>query len=603
LFWITDTQFLSEFNSGLFKNTTQWIAKYYAVCNGRMVVHTGDIVENTATVNGQPCSNASDYGNEWTSDPQWRAANQAMTVLLDANIPYTWDAGNHDGCHALGGANLENATDDGWIGWNYAAFNSSIVQKASLNWSNAAWVSSDNEGMDTAVSFSAAGQNFLLMNIQYNGMAELGWARQLLSNPSYEDYHAIIATHDFIGKFGWTDLPNFYGNLNCLIEGCNGQMGYPNVFLTLNGHYDNQSYHTRTTSAVLELMFDRQDEEDFNGSATVTILTFNVENGKIYVNTFDLNNPPQGKDSRPLTEPSYQFRLNQVFALTASCSHASVTVGSAITCKAKIEESGSAPTGSVIWSSNSTGKFSRASCRLTRGVCSVKFTPMATNSSVILTATYGGDSKNSPASGTYDLTVTTKATKTTVSCSPKSAVADTVTIITCKAKVKGYSPTGTVTWSQSGTGSVFLDSTTCTLFEGTCSMNMTGTAAGNVKIQGTYSGDSNNQGSSRLAKLTIKKAPTVTMISCTESSFGKGTNTTCTATVSGAYPSHNGTVTWSKVSGTGRVTFSSKTCTLASGTCSVTITATHRGRATIRAAYSGDSNNRKSPGRLVLTMA
>jgi hypothetical protein len=40
---------------------------------------------------------------------------------------------------------------------------------------------------------------------------------------------------------------------------------------------------------------------------------------------------------------------------------------------------------------------------------------------------------------------------------------------------------------------------------------------------------------------------------------------TCTATVTGAYASHTGVVTWSKVSGPGRVTFSRTTCTLLAG--------------------------------------
>jgi hypothetical protein len=196
------------------------------------------------------------------------------------------------------------------------------------------------------------------------------------------------------------------------------------------------------------------------------------------------------------------------FAL--SCNHAYVVVGATVTCEATVQGSGSAPTGSVAWSSSGSGTFSSASCTLSRhrsyGACSVKFTPTAAGSSLILIASYGGDSKNFPAAGTYGLTVAMKATKTTVSCAPKSAVAGSSTVITCTAKVTGYSPTGEVTWSQSGTGSVSFASTTCTLSQGTCSVTMTGATAGKVTLQGTYTGDSNNQGSSKKATLTIKKA-------------------------------------------------------------------------------------------------
>jgi hypothetical protein len=84
--------------------------------------------------------------------------------------------------------------------------------------------------------------------------------------------------------------------------------------------------------------------------------------------------------------------VKTVCVITVSCSHASVVVGSATACKATV--SGSAPTGTVAWSSSS-GRLSKTSCRLSRhktySTCSVKFTPTAVGSgSVLLTANYGG---------------------------------------------------------------------------------------------------------------------------------------------------------------------------------------------------------------------
>lgn len=202
------------------------------------------------------------------------------------------------------------------------------------------------------------------------------------------------------------------------------------------------------------------------------------------------------------------------------------------------------------------------------------------------------------------------ATYTTVSCNPKSAVAGSSTVITCWADPDRLSgsvqPTGTVRWSQAGTGSVSFKSTACTLMHGSdavCFVVVVGAVNGHVIITATYMGDSSDKGSSGTAKLTITKASTHTTLSCAKSSFGVGTKITCTAAVSGGYPSHTGTVTWSKVSGTGKVTFSSKTCTLSSGKCSVTITATAAGSVKIEATYGGDSHNLRSSGTFVLTMA
>jgi hypothetical protein len=70
----------------------------------------------------------------------------------------------------------------------------------------------------------------------------------------------------------------------------------------------------------------------------------------------------------------------------------------------------------------------------------------------------------------------------------------------------------------------------------------------------------------------------------------------CTATVTGAYSSHTGTIAWSTVSGPGRVTLSMKTCTLKAGKCSVTVKGMAAGSVTIEASYSGDSNNTGSSG-------
>ena len=46
LFWFTDTQYLSMGDGSLFKDMTNWIASNYTACNGKMVVHTGDIVQD-----------------------------------------------------------------------------------------------------------------------------------------------------------------------------------------------------------------------------------------------------------------------------------------------------------------------------------------------------------------------------------------------------------------------------------------------------------------------------------------------------------------------------------------------------------------------------
>jgi hypothetical protein len=241
----------------------------------------------------------------------------------------------------------------------------------------------------------------------------------------------------------------------------------------------------------------------------------------------------------------------------------------------------------------------------------VKFTPTAPSPSVILTANYAGDNNNPPSIGAYNLVVIMETTKTAISCTPRSAVAGSETTgVTCSADVTGYFPTGQVILSQSGTGSVAFVMTGCVLITlsstlGTCLVGLTGSTGGRVIITADYTGDVYNLGSSRTIELTITKAPTAVSLSCAQSAFGLGAPIVCTATVTGVYTSHTGTVAFaiSKGSGTGKVTFSSRTCTLSSGSCSVTVTATATGAVKVKATYNGDSNNLKSSGTLVLTIS
>jgi hypothetical protein len=311
--------------------------------------------------------------------------------------------------------------------------------------------------------------------------------------------------------------------------------------------------------------------------------------------------------------------------LGVTCSPSTVIVGSATTCEVTVQGSGSAPSGSVGWSSRGPGEFSGASCKLSQqgstGTCSVKFAPTAAGSPVVIRASYGGDSGDLASAGTYDLTVTAIPSTTTVSCHPTSVPLASSRTVSCQARVTGILPMGIVTWSQSGTGGVRFVVASCTLLKsvyyyitysklivlhelrvGICSVTLMGVQAGSVVVRASYEGDSGNAPGSGTFRLSISKVSTTVTVACSPTAPAEGAPATCTATVLGGH-SPTGTVTWSKVSGTGKVTFSSKTCTLSSGSCSVIVTASAAGSFEIKASYGGDSNNLKSSGTLVLTVS
>jgi hypothetical protein len=85
------------------------------------------------------------------------------------------------------------------------------------------------------------------------------------------------------------------------------------------------------------------------------------------------------------------------------CSSNPVAAGSHTICTAIV--SGFMPTGTITWSTNSsTGSFSQDVCTLSASCCTTTYTDTAFGS-VMITASYSGDSDNSPSSGSIILTV------------------------------------------------------------------------------------------------------------------------------------------------------------------------------------------------------
>jgi hypothetical protein len=285
IFWITDTQFLSETNPDLFSKMTNWIVANWGAYNGKMVVHSGDIVQ-TGSVQAE-----------------WKNADAAMSILLKNGIPYTWCAGNHDDL-------VGDDPTSGWSGnqWT-SAFNPSVVRRALGKLDHVHWADDYHGGMNTAAAFSADDLDFLIINIEWNADAgtTLKWVEGLLNHPRYAGHHVIIAPHAYIDETGSTDDEKWGPELSAFVKALTALMNRNSyrVFLTLNGHFATDSgYHTpHMADGRNELMFDRQDSTDDPdqpmatvttpdsskvGGGTVTILTFNPERNLVSVKTYDV---------------------------------------------------------------------------------------------------------------------------------------------------------------------------------------------------------------------------------------------------------------------------------------------------------------------------
>jgi parallel beta-helix repeat protein len=195
-------------------------------------------------------------------------------------------------------------------------------------------------------------------------------------------------------------------------------------------------------------------------------------------------------------------------------------------------------------------------------------------------------------SNSGNVTVTYALTSTIVSCTLSGLNLTTST--TCTATVTGVSPSGTVSWSEIGAGTISFSSGSCMLSSGYCQVTATGIAAGLVFIQALYSGDSTNTGSSsNSTSIVVNPMFTSTAVACT-GPVNVGFASVCNVTIGGNYVSTNGDAVSFAASGAGA--FSPPTCTVSSGGCSTNYSPTSgMGSAqTITATYNGDSNNRAS---------
>ena len=232
--------------------------------------------------------------------------------------------------------------------------------------------------------------------------------------------------------------------------------------------------------------------------------------------------------------------------------------------------------------------------RMKKNISSIAVLLVLLSSILTMLATPVASSETSSSS-----TAALASTTTTVACASSPAIV--FHDVLCTATVTGNFPRGKVTWSDGGVQKLSRD--TCSLFIGSCSVvfrPMSGTSP--VTITTSYGGDKHNSPSSGSISITVTLKGSETKAYCWPDEIVTGSTKviTCVGWVSGHRPT--GTLAWTQTGGTGSVTFTTGTCTLATRHCSVKLNAGSTGTITVQAAYSGDANNTASSGTTQLTI-
>ena len=343
------------------------------------------------------------------------------------------------------------------------------------------------------------------------------------------------------------------------------------------------------------------------GDVTLSPMTCVLSSGRCQVQAFGrtaggltLNASYGGDLSNLPSSSAIGFTVSPI--VQVKCTPSTVVVGTPSKCRASVP--GTPPaTGRVRLTASGSGRFSPASCALSEGSCAVSYTPFSASSPVNVSASYSGDRRYSASSQSDTITVTTRASKTVVSCAP-AKVSAAATRAMCIATVTGYLPAGTVSWSQGGIGTVNFTSGTCGLMRGRCSVVVVGANVGAVAVRARYGGDPNNAGSSGTAPLLVKPARPSLSVWCSSSSVTAGGYVYCTATLKNySGPVQGELVSWGQSGGSGRVSVSSLTCAMsAAASCAITVWAGSPGGVILKAAFSGDSDNAAASGSRSLTV-
>ena len=238
----------------------------------------------------------------------------------------------------------------------------------------------------------------------------------------------------------------------------------------------------------------------------------------------------------------------------------------------------------------STGKLTHSSSSgcVSLAIATTNLTPGKLYQGELVASETSGTVSANPTDYFFEFTVQ-RATSTTVSCSPSTVLEgnpSTCTATVADAQTGGTAswPQGTVSWSQSGTGT--FSPTSCTLAQvgsgttSSCKTTYTPSSSGSLTVTGTYQPSDAHAPSTGSGAL-VANAPTTTTLTSSQTPSTYGQSVTFTATVSpGA--GNQGTVTFTQ----GATTLCSA-ASLSSGKATCSYNALSVGTFTITGAYSG----------------
>jgi len=186
---LPDPQTYSKFgrNQPVFELMTSWISENINPLNIKMVLCTGDLVEQNEYINPDGVS-----GNQ-PSKSQWESVARAFG-RLDGRVPYVTALGNHD----YGYKSIENRTSNFNkhfpVDKNFK--NQEILREVGMNAQNIPTL--ENAAFEFT---SSQGRKILVLSLEFAPRdTTVNWAKKVVNQEKYKDHTVIVLTHSYMNS-------------------------------------------------------------------------------------------------------------------------------------------------------------------------------------------------------------------------------------------------------------------------------------------------------------------------------------------------------------------------------------------------------------------
>lgn len=189
LILLPDPQTYMKFgrNQGIFELMTGWIEENINTLNIKMVLCTGDLVEQNELLV------VDDINGNKPSREQWLAISKAFEKL-DGKVPYILAAGNHD----FGYKNIENRKSnyDTYFPAHRNLLNKRLLKEVTYNIDGLPTI--ENAAFEFV---SPHDRKFLFMNLEFAPReAVINWAKNVVNKEKYSNHTVTILTHSYLNS-------------------------------------------------------------------------------------------------------------------------------------------------------------------------------------------------------------------------------------------------------------------------------------------------------------------------------------------------------------------------------------------------------------------